>query len=123
MKTWIYISGIIGGLLIIIGLSGIFKGLFLYTLILIAGLGMTCFVCFPLYWSEMKRQKKKEKSGIKTHGDDHYDSGGINGETSQAEGWSMNDSPFRERRSGLNWGGGNVHGANASRGTRRKFLK
>lgn len=68
MKTWIYISGIIGGLLIIIGLSGIFKGLFLYTLILIAGLGMTCLVCFPLYWSEMKRQKKKRNPVLRPTG-------------------------------------------------------
>lgn len=32
-------------------------------------------------------------------------------------------SEYRERKSGLNWGGGNVHAANASRGSRRKFMK
>jgi len=32
-------------------------------------------------------------------------------------------SDYRERKSGLNWGGGNVHAANASRGSRRKFMK
>lgn len=39
------------------------------------------------------------------------------------KGWGMNDSPFRERKSGLTWGGGNIKGASAKRGTRRSFLK
>jgi uncharacterized membrane protein len=32
-------------------------------------------------------------------------------------------SEYRERKSSLRWGGGNVHAANASRGSRRKFMK
>ncbi len=32
-------------------------------------------------------------------------------------------SPYRDRKSGLIWGGGNIKGANAQRGTRRSFLK
>jgi hypothetical protein len=34
-------------------------------------------------------------------------------------------SPFvkRERKSGLTWGGGNIKGANPSRGTKKEFLK
>jgi len=39
------------------------------------------------------------------------------------KGWGMNDSPFRDRKSGLTWGGGNIKGASAKRGTRRSFLK
>ena len=38
-------------------------------------------------------------------------------------GWNMNNSPFRTRKSGLTWGGGNVYAANASRGTRKVFMK
>jgi hypothetical protein len=36
-----------------------------------------------------------------------------------------NDDPIRyeNRRSGLKWGGGNVHAANAERKTRKKFLR
>ncbi|MGB5393659.1 MAG: hypothetical protein WBN16_05385 [Lutimonas sp.] len=30
---------------------------------------------------------------------------------------------FRKQKSGLTWGGGNVHGANAKRGTKKGFLK
>ncbi|MDX2432546.1 MAG: hypothetical protein QNK35_16525 [Bacteroides sp.] len=32
------------------------------------------------------------------------------------------DFGHRERKSGLTWGGGNIKGSNASRGTKRKFL-
>ena len=39
------------------------------------------------------------------------------------KGWGMNDSPFRERKSGLTWGGGNINGANAKSGTRKSCLK
>lgn len=39
------------------------------------------------------------------------------------KGWGMNNSPFRERKSGVTWGGGNIHGANASREKRKSFLK
>ena len=39
------------------------------------------------------------------------------------KGWGMNNSPFRDRKSGLTWGGGNIKGATAKRGTRKSFLK
>lgn len=32
------------------------------------------------------------------------------------------DFGHRERKSGLTWGGGNIKGSNATRGTKRKFL-
>ena len=38
------------------------------------------------------------------------------------KGWGMNDSPFRKRKSGLTWSGGNIKGASAKRGTRKSFL-
>jgi hypothetical protein len=38
------------------------------------------------------------------------------------KGWSMNNSSFRERKSGLTWFGGNIKGANASRNSRKKFM-
>jgi len=39
------------------------------------------------------------------------------------KGWGMNNSPFRDRKSSASWGGGNIKGANVSRGSRRQFLK
>ena len=38
------------------------------------------------------------------------------------KGWSMNSSPFRERKSGASWGGGNIHGAVPKRENRKKFF-
>jgi len=39
------------------------------------------------------------------------------------KGWGMNNSPFRKRKSGLTWGGGNIHASEASRKTRKSFLR
>ncbi len=44
------------------------------------------------------------------------------GDTKDPRGWGMNNSPFRSRKSGLTWGGGNIKASEAKRGTRRKFL-
>ena len=39
------------------------------------------------------------------------------------KGWDMNNSPFRARKSNATWGGGNIHGSVAKRGSRKPFLK
>lgn len=41
----------------------------------------------------------------------------------KVKGWDMNTSPFRDRKSGLRWEGGNIKGVNAKRASRRRFLK
>jgi hypothetical protein len=43
--------------------------------------------------------------------------------TDLSMGWGMNNSPFRRRRSGLQWGGGNIKASEARRGERRSFRK
>ena len=43
--------------------------------------------------------------------------------SSGTQGWGMNNSPFRNRKSGLSWGGGNIKASDATRGSRRKFMK
>jgi len=42
---------------------------------------------------------------------------------SVTKGWGMNNSPYRKRKSGLNWSGGNIHASVASRKTRKPFLR
>lgn len=37
--------------------------------------------------------------------------------------YSTNKISLKEHKSGLSWGGGNIKGAGASRGTKRQFLK
>lgn len=41
----------------------------------------------------------------------------------RTKGWGMNNSPFRERKSGLRWGGGNIKASEAKRDNRRKFMR
>lgn len=39
------------------------------------------------------------------------------------KGWSMNQSPFRERKSGTSWSGGNIHGSIPKRESRKGFFR
>lgn len=41
----------------------------------------------------------------------------------EAKGWGMNSSPFRSRKSGLRWEGGNIKASETSRPARRQFGK
>ncbi|HYW96346.1 MAG TPA: hypothetical protein VE870_12210 [Bacteroidales bacterium] len=123
MKTLIYISGIIGGLLIVYWFSGIYQDPANSIFYLFSGVALICLVCLPLYYIDASRQKKKAETIIKSYGTDKEAVDSKKGQKSPAKGWSMNNSPFRDRKSGLSWGGGNIHAANASRGKRRNFGK
>ena len=124
MKILILISGVTGTLLLTIRMLGIFIEFRGDDAVLLAGLVLLGLVCLPLFLLDKRRQEKKLDMIIKSYeGREQKEkvvkkaSGGSRG------GWGMNDSPFRERKSGLTWGGGNIRAAEATRGTRRKFLK
>lgn len=93
MKIAIYISFIIGFLVLIIGV--------ILTLI---------------------RNRKITKI-IDSYNEKRDNSISIEQGKAQNKGWGMNNSPFKTRKSGLTWGGGNIKASNATRGTRRSFLK
>lgn len=121
-KKIIYISGIGGALLLIIRLLGIFIALPFRDIILIAGLILLFVVCFPLLLLEKNKPYQSEQEGIKlTPASDEKQN--TKGKKNPSKGWGMNDSPYRTRRSGLTWGGGNITAANAKRESRRRFLK
>ncbi|WP_462280168.1 hypothetical protein [Salinivirga cyanobacteriivorans] len=123
MKTVIYISGIIGGLSIVLSIVGLFMEFPFNNLLLIVGLLLVFAVSIPLGRFERQRYKKRIDH-IKQQKYTGTESGKTDTETEgRAKGWDMNTSPFRKRKSGLTWGGGNVKGANASRGKRRSFLR
>jgi hypothetical protein len=75
-------------------------------------------IFIPLSIFDKYKHNKKIKSIIKSYSDKPSKHNSISSGRSEIKGWSMNNSPFRKRKSGINWGGGNLHGANASRGTR-----
>jgi hypothetical protein len=124
MKPIIYISGILGGLLFIIWTFGIFLEFPNNNLILYSSLLVLLLVFFPLMMIDRIRQNRKIDEIIQSYeGSDHDDQTVKEGaDDSVRKGWGMNNSPFRTRKSGLTWGGGNVKGANATRGKRKKFL-
>lgn len=123
MKTIIYSSGILGGLLLIIGLIGWIAAVPFAAVLLVIGVLLLALVCVPLIMVDRYRHAKRIDRIIKTYQDTPAKIERLSAEKSKFKGWGMNNSPFRERKSGLTWGGGNVKGANASRGNRRRFLK
>ncbi len=123
MKIAIYLSGIAGSLLLLIRNTGIILEFPLNKLFLILGLILLVLVYLPLIIIDEYLHNKKINRIIDSYKE--MDNNTIQKEKgdSKNKGWGMNNSPFRERKSGLTWGGGNIHGANASRGNRKSFLK
>ena len=123
IKIIITISGIAGILLLVIRMLGIFMDFRGEDVVLIAGLVLLGLVFFPLFLIDKRQQDKKINAIIKSYEgrNNRAKEPGTSGQ--YPRGWGMNDSPFRERRSGLSWGGGNIKAADATRGTRRSFLK
>lgn len=123
MKTSIYLTGIAGSLLLIIGTIGTITGFPLNKVFLIPGLILLIVVFLPLIIIDKYRFNKRIDRIIDSYKGGDKKTVQLEKGDSKTRGWSMNNSPFRERRSGLTWGGGNIKGANASRGTRKSFLK
>lgn len=123
MRIIIHISGILGGLLLLISLIGTITNLTYNTLFFISGLGLIILIFIPLSLVDKYRHNKKIKSIIKSYSDKPSQHNSISSGKSEIKGWSMNNSPFRERRSGVTWGGGNIKGANATRGKRKSIFK
>ncbi|MBE0637059.1 MAG: hypothetical protein IH598_00895 [Bacteroidales bacterium] len=123
MKTAIYLSGITGTLLLVLGIIGIMLEFLLNNVLLILGLVLLFIIFLPLIIIERYLSDKKIDKIIDAHKETDRKSVRSEKGDSETKGWGMNNSPFRERKSGLTWGGGNIKGASASRGTRKSFLK
>jgi hypothetical protein len=127
MRTLIYTTGIMGGLLLVFWLIGTLTKFPWNDWLMISGLILLGLICLPLSFIDRYRYNKKIDEIIKSYKakDRKITTIKIKGQDSKStpKGWDMNTSPFRERKSGLTWGGGNIKGANATRGNRRSFLK
>jgi len=123
MRKAIYISGLLGMLFLITGFIGMMLESDYNRVFLIVGAVLLVLVCLPLNLIAKARYNKKIKNIISSYeGKERKEDAYKKGEK-KTKGWGMNDSPYRERKSGLTWGGGNIKGANATRGTRKRFLK
>lgn len=123
MKTLIYTSGILGILLLVVSAIGIFAELPHNPLIFFSSLVTLVLICIPLALVDKHQQNKKINDIIRSYKDKTKEEKTIKHSENSTKGWGMNNSPFRKRKSGLNWGGGNIKGANATRGSRKSFLK
>ena len=123
MKTAIYISGITGLMLLLFGLLGVFLESKHITLLFITGIVLILVIYFPLMIIERRLHDKKINKIIESYKGSDKKQVDLKKGRSDNKGWSMNNSPFRDRKSGVTWGGGNIKGSEASRGSRRSFLK
>ena len=88
---------------------------------ILAGVVLFAAIILPFLIIRDLRQKRRTRKIIRAYrGRDVGDTKNMEPGSGQ-KGWGMNNSPFRSRKSGLNWGGGNIKGANAERENRRKF--
>jgi hypothetical protein len=119
----IYISGITGGILLIFRAIGIVAEFSVNGLLLYSGLFLLLLICIPVFLYDRHLRNKEIRQIIASYKGKEKKPVEIKEGKSEVEEWGINNPPFRDHHSGLSWGGGNIHAANASRGTRRTFLK
>jgi hypothetical protein len=93
----------------------------------IIGILLFVVLMLPVLLVRDYRQKRKIRQILEAYRErkahDTLEPEAIKAEQEEApEGWGMNNSPFRERKSGLSWGGGNIKASDATRGTKRKLF-
>jgi hypothetical protein len=123
-RSIIYVSGFTGFLLLTVYFIGLTADKSYNQIILISGLILVLLICIPTIYVERLRQNRKIDEII--HGNKksrkikiwHSSESGKN-----VKGWSMNNSPFRERNSGTSWGGGNIHGSLPKRQSRKGLFR
>jgi hypothetical protein len=123
MKALLYLSGLIGILLLILRVIGIYTGFPYNDILLIAGLLLVFLVFIPLMIADRRRYNRKIRSIIENRNREKEDKKPLKKREKPASGWNLNNSPYRNRKSGLSWGGGNIKAAGAKRGNRRSFLR
>ncbi|MBE0650026.1 MAG: hypothetical protein IH595_04205 [Bacteroidales bacterium] len=121
-KIVFYISGGAGLVLLIVRFLGIFLKFPNNDLILLSALALLGIVCLPSYFISRFRNEGSLEEPLNPLDDGEERASEAREGTTKPE-WEMNKSPFRNRKSGLTWGGGNVHGSNASRGERKGFME
>lgn len=117
MKNLIFYSALLAVVMLVIRFIGIFIEINHADLFLFFGLGILIFITLPLHFfkrkqdrrrfeeilSKYKTEKKTKKEPSKKRKSGAYPS-------------------FSQKKSGLTWGGGNIHGSNAQRGSKKGFL-
>ena len=119
MRRSIQISALAGVLFLALRFIGLFIHLSYENLFLYLGVGILLFITLPLYLLERHRYNDMKKRIISDFKNAPAKTEKKNSEKSDTPEYPA----FRQQKSGLTWGGGNIHAANAKRGSRRGFLK
>lgn len=119
MKNAIHLSATLGLAFLSLRFIGLFIDLTYNDQFLMIGLGVLLLVTLPLYLTERNRYKKMKESILKSFQKENKKEKNKERKTEQRPDYPT----FRKQKSGLTWGGGNVHGSGAKRGSKRGFLK
>jgi len=123
MRVSLYFSIILGITFLTLRFIGLFVDLTYNRLFLTLGLFLLFGVSLPLYLFERYRYRQKMNEIIR----DHQIRDSKAKSSKKKPGFSekkIREYPsFRNQKQGLKWGGGNIHGSTASRGSKRGFLK
>lgn len=118
MKYFIHFSGVLGFIFLIFSFIEISIEQTSDYLFVFLGIGIWLLVTLPLYFIDRYRYNSRKQAIINT-----YKKGKKNKiETEYNKDNKVNYPSFRQQKSGLTWGGGNVHGSNAKRGYKKRFL-
>ena len=127
MRLLLYSSIILGITFLTLRFIGLFLDLTHNDLFLALGLGLLVVVALPLYLIMKKQYQKKVENILKEYGGDKKrDSSSTEEKSTSKENDKKKDvdyPSFRSQKQGLKWGGGNIHGSTATRGSKRSFLK
>lgn len=121
-KVIFYLSGLTAVVLFVARFLGIFFEFPENNLILISAIILLVLLCIPSYFISKYRHERKLEEPLNPLEDDWEKPSESRKGAPKSE-WGIARSPFRDQKSGLTWGGGNVKGANAKRGKRRGFLE
>ena len=123
-RLMIYVSGLAGILLLSLYILGLFADKSYDHLILISGILLIVLICVPMILLERRRRNRKIEEIIHQHKKTSKEKIGHSSDAGKkVRGWSMNQSPFRERKSGTTWSGGNIHGALPKRQSRKGLFR
>ena len=122
MKKGIYISAFLAAFFIFISYIGIKLDLYFIHWSLPLGIGLLLIVTLPIYIIDyFDRSKKINREKKYRSLDKKVDHSHASKQTKKK---SIEGYPtFSQRKSGLEWGGGNIHGSIGKRGSKKRFLK
>jgi len=121
MKNYIYISGVVSAFFFLGWIGAFLLGYPRHFYFLIAGISVFTLIFLPLLLKKRKTHRERMEEIINNYQSGEKKSPENTIQSNRPEGWNMNTSPFRSRKTGVSWGGGNIHAAEAKRGRRRSF--